>query len=399
MFSARTAVTVAFALNGAVYASWASRVPALSVQVHAGPGGLGIALLGTALGMAAGANGAGRVAARFGARRTVLASGTLTALAVPLLGLARSIPVLGLELVLLGLMIAAMDVAMNVAGVQVVRRLDRPLMPVFHAWFSFGGLFGALGAGLAAWLGLSVLPHLLLVCGAVLVLVWTICRSLPDDRAPVEQGTRETPATKPSKRPVLWLLGAITLCSGLAEGASTDWSALFMVRDRGFDQASAATVFAVFSIAMALTRLTGERLERRFGPYRLLAGACAVAAVGLATTVLIPLPWLGFLGFAMVGAGLAFCFPVGLTLAGAAGKRADGTGGEREIGFVAGVAYTGFLAGPPLIGGIASVTSLAVSFGFVTVIIVLIPLAAKGTAVLRGRELRRVTAGRGTSRV
>jgi len=42
-----------------------------------------------------------------------------------------------------------------------------------------------------------------------------------------------------------------------------------------------------------------------------------------------------------------------------------GTGGEREIGFVTTIAYTGFLIGPPMIGGVAQLTNLSFAIGFV----------------------------------
>lgn len=377
--SARTGVTVAFALNGGLYSSWATRIPELSEQVGAGPGVLGLALLGTAAGMAFGANPAGRLVARLGARFAVLASALLLFVAVPLVGVSSSVPMLAVLLLLFGLLIATMDVAMNVGAMHVVRRLDRPLMPVFHAWFSFGGLAGSLGAGAAAWLGISVFWHLILVAVLGLILLIGLGREVPDDRPAEEEHAKSGPA--PMRRPVLWMLGAITVCSGLAEGASTDWSAMFLVHERSVSTASAATAFAVFSVAMAVSRLTGERLERKFGPYRLLIGASAVAAAGLALMVLVPLAWLGYLGFGLAGAGLAFCFPVAISLAGASGNGS----GEREIGFVTGVAYTGYLAGPPAMGGIASISNYSVTFGVVALVVAVIPLAAKGAATLRAR--------------
>ncbi|WP_026198199.1 MFS transporter [Sciscionella marina] len=377
--SARTSVTVAFALNGGFYASWATRIPELSEQVGAGPGVLGLALLGTAAGMALGANPAGRLCARFGARSAVLVSAVLLFVLVPMVGLASSVAVLAVLLLLFGFLIATLDVGMNVGAMHVVRRLDRPLMPVFHAWFSFGGLAGSLGAGAASGLGLPVVWHLLLVSVIGAVLLGVLGREVPDDRPAGH--ARPAGGVAPMRRPVLWVLGLVVVCSGLAEGASTDWSAMFLVHERGVSTASAAVAFAVFSVAMAVSRLAGERLERRFGPYRLLIGASSIAALGLVVMVLVPLAWVGYLGFGLAGAGLAFCFPVALSLAGSSGSGS----GEREIGFVSGIAYTGYMAGPPAMGGIASATDYSVSFGVVALIVAVIPAAAKGASVLRAR--------------
>jgi MFS family permease len=171
-------------------------------------------------------------------------------------------------------------------------------------------------------------------------------------------------------------MAGIMLGSAIAEGANGDWSALFLVRERGVVQSAATIGFACFNVAMAVARLLGERWERRWGSYRLLGGGAALAAVGMFCVVLVPSAFVDYAGFALVGVGLAFSFPVTLGLAGAAGRRADGTGGEREIGFVTTIAYTGFLAGPPMIGAIAQATSLAFGLGVAGVLSALIlPLA------------------------
>jgi MFS family permease len=102
-------------------------------------------------------------------------------------------------------------------------------------------------------------------------------------------------------------------------------------------------------------------------------------------------PWVlaSYVGFALVGVGLAFSFPVTIGLAGAAGRRADGSGGEREIGFVTTVAYSGFLAGPPVIGAIAQATDLAVGLGVVGLLITLIVPLVILSRRARERELQR----------
>lgn len=364
---ARVAVFTVFAFNGLLIGSWTSRVPALSRQVHAGPGGMGLALLGTSIGLIVTAPLAGRLCARIGPRPVVITSALLGAVAIPLIGLATSVPLLGAVMIQMGVLIGGLDVSMNIAAVAVIRQLDRPLMPTFHAAYSFGALAGALAAGWVVSLGWTPLHHFVIAGAVGIVLVLAVARSVP--------GTRPTPAVRsdhptgrvvpPSRRAVLWLLAIVTLGSAVAEGANGDWSALFLVRERGVAESAATIGFACFSVAMAVARLLGERLERRWGPYRLLAGSASVAAVGMFTVVLVPWVPAGYIGFGLAGAGLAYCFPVTLSLAGAAGRRADGEGGEREISFVSTIAYSGFLAGPPAIGAIAQASNLSVALGVV----------------------------------
>ncbi|NUT98626.1 MAG: MFS transporter [Saccharothrix sp.] len=366
-------------------------MPALAAQVGATEGTLGLALLGASIGLALTAPFAARACARLGARKLVIGGVAVTVLGVPALTLADTPLHLGLILFVLGASGATLDVGMNVAAVAVTRALDRPLMPQFHAGFSIGGLLGSLGAAAAAGAGWGLTRHLITaaVIGAIAMAV--LIRYVPGATGE----TAETSADRRPvlRRPVLWLLAGITLFSAIAEGAASDWSALFFVQERHISEAAAAAAYAGFSVAMAIARLGGEPAQRRLGPYRLLAGGAIVAATGLALAVTVPLPAVGYAGFALVGLGLAFCFPVVMDLAGDAGKRADGTGGEREIGLVTTVAYTGFLAGPPLVGGIAQASDLSVALGCVALIIALIVPTVLAARAARTRELTPRAAG------
>ncbi|MGM1057896.1 MFS transporter [Saccharothrix sp. Mg75] len=387
----RLAVFAVFLFNGALFLSWAARMPALATQVGATEATLGLALLGASAGLALTAPFAARACARVGARTLVVVGAVVTVVAVPCLTLTRSPLQLGLVLFVLGSCGALLDVGMNVAAVAVTRTLRRPLMPQFHAGFSVGGLIGSLGAAAAASAGWGLVRHLLTaaVVGA-LVMAW-IVRAVPGATGDATDARAdERPVLK---RPLLWLLAAVTLCSAIAEGAASDWSALFFVTERGLDEATAAAGYAGFSVAMAAARLLGEPAQRLLGPHRLLAAGAVVASGGFALAVLVPVAAAGFVGFGLAGLGLAFSFPVVMDLAGDAGKRADGTGGEREIGLVTTVAYTGFLAGPPLVGGIAHASDLSVSLGFVAVVIALIVPMVWLARRSRDREVTRAGVG------
>ncbi|KJK45883.1 MFS transporter [Lentzea aerocolonigenes] len=369
--SPRLATFVVFLLNGGVFGTWASRVPALAEQIGAEPGSLGLALLGASTGLAFTAPLAARICAVHGSRTVLIASSLLSPLLLPVLALSQSPVQFGLTLIALGASVAAMDVSMNIAAVVVVRDLQRPLMPQFHAGFSVGGLIGSLGSAAAAQAHWTPMKHFLLAALVGLIITAITAKAIPGGVGERHR-EEETERVNVLKSPVLWLLASVALCSAIAEGAAADWSALFMVRERGMGDAAGAYAYAGFSVTMALARWFGEPIQRTLGPHRLLAAGGGLAATGLATAVLVPLPVAGYLGFGLAGLGLAFSFPVVMDLASETGKRADGSGGERELGLVTTIAYTGFLAGPPIVGGLAHVSSLVVSLGFVALVTALI---------------------------
>nr|WP_277349043.1 MFS transporter [Streptomyces sp. HNM0575] len=376
-----------------MYGAWAARVPALASQADAGAGALGLALLGPAIAMIVTAPLAGRACAAWGARTVLGAALAGACLVLPLVGLAGSPLLLGAALAGLGGLMGTVDVSMNVAAVAVVRETGRPLMPFFHAGFSAGGLLGSLGAGLAAALDVAPAGHFCFVSAAGLLALLAAGRALPGER-PEPQHRTEGGYRDVVMRGRLWLLAAVALCAAVAEGTCAEWSALFLVQERAVTEPVAATAYSVFAVTMAVTRLAGERLESRYGPHRVLAGSGLTAACGLAAAAVVPSGTVAYAGFALAGAGLAFCFPTAMALAGDAGRREDGGGGERELGFVTTVAYAGMLGGPPMVGGVASVTSLTVSVGLVGLLALLIApvaLAARGResapAVAAGEEL------------
>jgi MFS family permease len=82
-----------------------------------------------------------------------------------------------------------------------------------------------------------------------------------------------------------------------------------------------------------------------------------LAAAGLAVACLQPSLWPAAIGFAMVGAGLSNVVPA-LFSEGAA----HGSNAARGIAAVATAGYTGLLAGPPLVGAVASLTDLRIAF-------------------------------------
>jgi MFS family permease len=357
----RVAVTVFFALDGYLFASWAVRVPAVKAQVGASPAALGLALLGLSAGSIATMTLSGALCRRLGSRPVTVAAAVMLSLSLVLPTLASTAVELGLALAVFGVAYGALNVAMNSVAVDLVDALRRPVMPSFHAAWSFGGLGGASAGGLLAP-HLSPRSDLALVAVAGLVVTAIAGRRLlyaPEQ--PTGPGDRPPGGAKPGvdRRPVprgytvVAVFGLIALCSAYGEGAIADWGALHLREDLGTGAGLAAAGYAAFAVAEACGRLAGTRLLARYGERRVLAGGGITACAGMLAAALAPghpaavgLP-LALAGFAATGLGVANMFPAAMTRAGLAA-------GPRGVAAASTLGYAGFLLGPPTIGLLAS---------------------------------------------
>ena len=407
-------MTAFFAIDGFIFASWAVRIPAVKVAAHASSGTLGLALLGLSGGAVATMTISGTLCRRFGSQRMVVASGLLLSLALLLPPLARSPLWLGVALVVFGIGYGCLNVSMNSLAVDLVASLRRPVMPYFHAAWSFGGLFGAGLGGLLAP-HLAPLPHLALVAAAGLAITAVCGRTLlaqpvaaqpvvaqpvvaqPVAAQPVAaqpvvaqpmagtagSGDRggaagagapeERPSGLPGGRGPVWrvvlVLGLIALCSSYGEGAIGDWGALHLRQDLGAGPGLAAAGYAAFALAEACGRLAGSWLLSRLGQTRVLALGGLTACLGMLAAALAPSLGLALAGFALTGLGVANMFPAAMTRAGL-------LAGPNGVAVASTLGYTGFLLGPPMIGFLASSVGLGTGLTTVSVLALIAALLA-----------------------
>ncbi|MER7402418.1 MFS transporter [Streptomyces sp. NPDC000070] len=370
---ARTALSVVFFVNGALFGNWVLRIPTVKDHTDADTGPLGLALLGLAVGALLSKQVSGQLVARYGSRPVTRVGITLSCLAVILPALANDVVTLGLALIGFGAAMGIVDVAMNAHGVAVQDRLGRPVLSSLHGVYSIGGLVGSLTGGGAEARGLSPLVHLALV-GAVLggVALAASAWLLParSDLAPerAEGGWARLPA---GRRLPLVLLGFVGLCGMAGEGAVGDWGAIYLRDDLGTSAQFAALGYSAYSVAMAAGRFLGDRFLARWGDVRVVTWAVTGAGCAFAAGLLAGHPAAAVCGFAALGTGLSVVMPAVFSMAGRMGGQTTGP----AITVVSSIAGTGFLAGPPLIGFLAQLTGLPAALGTVSVL-------ALGAAVL-----------------
>lgn len=372
--SARAGVTIVFFINGALFATWASRIPALSDRVGATTGALGLALLAPALGAIIAMPLVGRLLPGRSSRTFCLVSVVALMVAVLLPGLAPSIPALAAGLLVVGLSSSTMDLAMNAQGVSVERRMRRPILSSLHAAFSFGGFAGAGLGALAAALAVAPLPHF--AFAALLFGIPGLIAIRPMLRED-EDADAHAPAMSWRRLPSrLALLGLACFFCLMAEGGSSDWSAKLIRDELAGSAAIGAVTYAVFSIAMGTGRLIADPLWQRWGSVGLLRRSGALAAVGFAAGLTIGTIGSALVGFAALGLGLAGVVPTLFR----AGADQPGVSTGPALAAVSSLGYLGFVAGPPLIGGVAQLTSLRLASSLLVLAGVLVMLLAPSAA-------------------
>jgi hypothetical protein len=400
-----------FAVDGFIFASWAVRIPAVKASVGASPAALGVALLGVSGGAIATMALSGALCRRFGSNTMIAAGAVWLSLAVLLPPLARSAVMLGLALVVFGIGYGCLNVAMNALAIDLVAAIRRPVMPSFHAAWSFGGLAGAgLGGLLAPFL--APFPHLALAGAAGLAVAAVCGRTLFTDEAravaagavpagaagavpaatvaagggaaesgdgAAELGAGAAEAGAGAAEPqrggrghvwrVVVFSGLIALCGAYGEGAVGDWGALHLREDLGAGAGLAAAGYAAFALAEACGRLGGTRLLGWLGQTRVIMFGGFAACAGMLLAGLVPVIGLALAGFALAGLGVANLFP-------AAMMRAGTLAGPTGVALASTLGYAGFLLGPPAIGFLASHVSLGT--GLTTVSFLALVAAAIG---------------------
>ena len=348
---AKYATFIIFGLNGLVFASWAARIPAAASALQISAGQIGALLLALGLGSVVSLPLAGPISARIGTANTVRAGGTVAAVAAVGLAMALfagSVPGAAAALFVYGVGVAWWDVAQNIEGADVERRLLRTIMPQFHAAFSLGAFVGAMIGAALSVLQIQLAVHLLFMAVLVAVAVLTVPRYFlphvpeqPND----DDGTPRRGKFAAWREPRTVLIGVLVLGAALTEGAANDWIAQATVVGLGTSEAIGAVLFGIFVASMTLLRLVGGRFIDRWGRVLVLRVSMTTALVGLLVFVLAPGVPLAVFGAVLWGAGAALGFPMGMSAA--ADDRAFAA---ERVSVVSTLGYVAFLAGPPFLG-------------------------------------------------
>jgi MFS family permease len=356
----RLAVSCLFFMQGLCFASWASRIPTIQEALHLTDAGLGGVLFALPVGSLLGLPLSGWLVTRFGSKKIATNAILLYSILLLLIGLSGSIAILITSLVLFGMAGNIANIAINTQAVGVEARYKRNIMASFHGLWSLAG-FTAAGIG-TFMIGRGIIPltHFLIITAVILGGVAAAFNYLITDE---EKNTTSTSLfVKPDRS--LISLGIIAFCCMICEGAMFDWSGIYFRKVVRADPDWIGAGYTAFMCTMATGRFIADRVVMWIGFRKTIQLSGFLIFCGLILAVSFPALLTSILGFFIVGFGVSSVVPLVYSQAGKSGKVPPGM----ALAAVSSIGFIGFVIGPPLIGVIAGIFSLRLSFLIIAII-------------------------------
>jgi MFS family permease len=373
---ARLAILIAFFINGFSVGNFVSRIPDFKSELAISNGVLGAALFCASLGVLAALRPTSKAAAKYGSGPVVRLSAFTLALAVPLVGLLFNLPWFLFSLFVYGVLSSIHDLSINAHAAALENKAGKRVMSTFHAMWSIGGLFGGVIGGALASFNVSIQIHSFFV-GGFIILVALITRNwfLPaeaDQHVIEKQKKRKTPRR-------FLILGLLGLCGALGEGAASDWGGVLARDAYEASPLMSALPYVFFSATMVIGRLSGDFLAHKFGVVKLLTWSGFIAGIGLTAGLFAGNIYGVIIGWFLFGIGISTVIPMMISATGTlANEKYSGQVSAAEgVALVTGVAYFGFVIGPPLIGFISEIVTLRWAMLLPAVLAIIFGLSAK----------------------
>jgi MFS family permease len=373
----RIAVSVAFASNGIAAGSFMVRIPDFKEKLEITNSQFGLSLFILMIGVLISIKKAGSLAARYGSRTVAVPATIAMAGAMFLVSLTNTYLLFSLSLFLFGFTLATQDISMNAHAIAVEQRYKARFMSTFHAIFSIGGLIGALLAGVLAQLKVSLSTHALSI-GIVVAVFAIILRNwwLPASVDIHEVNREERKASRPK---IFLILGVLGFCGQVGEGAAGDWGGILARETFSATPFQSALPYVLFSATMVIGRLFGDRIATRFPAGNVLSMGGLISGGGLILGLIIGGIQGQIFGWLCLGAGLSILIPILFSESGRIAKEEypETIAPSQGVAMVSGIAYFGFMAGPPIIGFLSGIIDLRWAMLFPGLLALILGFSAK----------------------
>lgn len=268
-------------------------------------------------------------------------------------------------LIICGAFVAVVELAINLEADRVEHALGSRIMNRSHAFWSIGFFSAAVVGALFSQFKVMLEIHFLLVCG----IAFLISKIIFEDYIVASPRHTNVTTIKKFSLPTgpIFVMVLFTMSAMLVEGASIDWSVIFMREIH-----SASPFISGFSLAMAafsqaLVRFFGDNLLNKFGPILISVASLFFMFLGIFLVVLSNSSTLAIFGFLFLGAGSAVIFPMAISIAASRSDRPA----ETNVASLTQFAFGMFLLGPPILGFVGEAYSLRWSFSLCIPLLIL----------------------------
>jgi MFS family permease len=364
----RISISLYFFLLGFSYASWASRIPDIQQQLHLNESTLGAVLLAMPLGSFLTLPFSGYLSARYGSRNVCIFAATVYTMLLVLIGYAPNVWVLTTAIFFFGSAGNMVNIAMNTQALALEKLYGKIIISSFHGMWSVAGLVAAALGTYLIGKAFPVSLHFLIAASIALICFifgsYYLLRELP---RPAE---KRNLFTRPDK--AFLGLGMIAFCSMICQGAMFDWSGVYFKKVVTHNPAYIGIGYTAFMVSMTFVRFITDRVTQRIGFSKIMIVCGAFISSGLLVSVLWPSLVPATIGMLMVGIGVSPAVPLVFSAAGKVSKLSPSI----AIAAVSSIGFIGNLVGPPIIGFIAGMSSLKISFIFLSVFGIVIAVLA-----------------------
>lgn len=356
----RVALGAFFFFVGLCFASWAARIPDIQAKFDLSEGQLGTLLLFLPLGSVIGLPIAGWAVHQFGSRTVVMFGAFAYAMTLPLIGLAPTTWFLIPVLILYGMLGNVMNISLNTQALGLEDEMGKSILASFHGLWSLAGFSGAGLGALMIFLGLSPAQHYGIVMVISILIILSAQRYIIKDKK-VSEGGGGLVMKKPDA--LLLRISLIAFLGMMAEGCMFDWSGVYFKKVVQSDPSLIALGYVAFMGAMAAGRFITDKVAARYTKVEVIQVSGVLIFVGLSLAVLFPSVGVSTVSFLLVGLGVASIIPLSYSIAG----RSKLYSPSVALALVSTISFFGFLLGPPMIGFIAELFNLKVSFALIAV--------------------------------
>ncbi len=361
------AARMAFFISGFAVSTWAPMIPAVKEKLQIGADVLGLLLLSIGISAFIFMPLAGMFSRSFGCKKVLRIAIAVMAADLIVLSLLNNIWGFLVFLAVFGAAMGCIDVNMNLNAVIVENASKKRMMSGMHALWSVGcfagaGLFSLLAkAGLGITLIAAIHSAIVMLCTAV------YSRHFLNFKG----AGNEKPIAIP--KGIVVFFGLLACITFLGEGAVMDWSGVLLTEVKSTELSLAGVGYAVFSVAMLVMRLLGDKIVAALGEEKTLILGSVTGALGFVSVIFLDNFYALQCGFVLMGLGLANIVPTIYSLT----KYQKVMPINAAVTAITSMGYTGVILGPAVLGFVAH------GFGIEYVFYLLVLLLAAQAAAVK----------------